>query len=86
MVRCLAVFLLVCLGAQPAFALNINWHKRVQRFSQYVGKHSIAQGKRTLVLEKESRGFKRRVNGYVRALEAQARPFQAKFILRHALE
>jgi hypothetical protein len=79
MARSLALFLLFgLLSAQPAFAFNINWHGRVQRFSQYVGKHSFAQGKRLLVLEKESTSFKRRINGYLRALEAQARPFQAR--------
>ena len=78
MVRTLAVLLLLCLGAQPAFAFNINWQAHVQRFSRYVGKHAIAQDKRTRNLGVQSRSFNRRVQGYVRALEKQARPFQAK--------
>ena len=77
MVRTFAVLLLLCLGAQPAFALNVNWQKRVDRFSRYVGKHVIAQDRRTRDLGVQSRSFNRRVQGYVRALEAQARPFNA---------
>ena len=76
MVRTLAVFLLLCLGAQPVFAFNINWQERVQRFSRYVDKQAIAQDRRTRDFGVQSRGFNRRVEGYVRALEAQARPFQ----------
>jgi hypothetical protein len=74
-VRTLAVLLLLCLGAQPVFAFNINWQKRVERFSRYVGKHVIAQDRRTRDLGVQSKSFNRRVQGYVRALEAQARPF-----------
>ena len=76
MIRILAVVLLLCLGAQPACAFNINWQAQVQRFSRYVGKHAIAQDKRTRDLGVQSRSFNRRVEGYVRALEKQARPFQ----------
>ena len=78
MVRGLAVFLLFCLSAQPVFAFNINWHERVQKFSRYVDQHSVAQGRRVQVLETQSKGFTRRVHGYLRALEAQARPFQTQ--------
>ena len=77
MVRTLAVLLLLCLGVQPVFAFNINWPERVQRFSRYVGKHVIAQDRRTRDLGGQSKSFNRRVEGYVRALEAQARPFLA---------
>ena len=78
MVRILVVALLLCLGARPACAFNINWQAQVQRFSRYVGKHAIAQDKRTRNLGVQSRSFNRRVEGYVRALEKQARTFQAK--------
>ena len=78
MARCLAVLVFLCLSAQPAFAFNINWHERVQRFSQYVDRHAIAQDRRTRNLERQSKGFNHRVQGYVRALEMRARPFQAK--------
>jgi hypothetical protein len=78
MVRILAVFLLLCLSEHCAFALNINWQKRVQRFSQYVGEQSIAQGQRTKVLEMQSKSFNSRAQTYVRALEARARPFQSE--------
>ena len=78
MARSFAVFLLLCLSAQPVFAFNINWQERVQRFSRYVGEQSIAQDRRTRGLEMQAQSFHRRVQGYVRALEAQARPFQAK--------
>ena len=77
MVRTLAVLVLLCMGAQPVFAFNINWAERVQRFSLYVGKHVIAQDGRTRDLGVQSKSFNSRVQGYVRALEAQARPFQA---------
>jgi len=78
MIRGLAVFLLFCLSAQPVFAFNIDWHERVQKFSRYVHQHSVAQGRRVLALETQSKGFSRRVYGYLCALEAQARPFQAR--------
>ena len=78
MVRSLAVFLLLCLSAQPVFAFSINWPERVQVFSQYVGRHSAAQGRRTQFLAMQSQGFNSRVQGYVQALEMRARPFQAK--------
>ena len=77
MVRGLVALLLLCLSAQPVFALNIDWQTRIQRFSRYVGEHSLAQGRRARVLEMQSRSFNSRVEGYVRALEARARPFQA---------
>jgi hypothetical protein len=77
-VRSLAVFLLLCLSAQPVLAFTVNWPERVQRFSRYVGRHAIAQDRRTQVLGVQSRSFNSRVQGYVRALEARARPFQAK--------
>jgi len=76
MARSLVVLLLLCLSVQPTFALNINWQERVQRFSQYADKQSIAQGRRTQVLGVQSQSFNRRVQGYVRALEALARPLQ----------
>ena len=72
MPRCLAVFLFLCLNAQPAFAFSINWQDRVQSFSLYVGKHAIAQGERTRVLGMQSRSFNSRVQGYVRDLEKRA--------------
>jgi hypothetical protein len=78
MVRGLAFFLLFCLSAQPVFAFTVNWPERVQRFSRYVGRHAIAQDRRTQALGVQSRSFHSRVPGYVRALEARARPFQAK--------
>ena len=78
MERSLAVFLLLCLSAQPAWAFNINWQERVQLFSQYVGKQSVAQGQRTQTLGMQSKSFNTRAQRYVRALEARARPFQAK--------
>ena len=78
MARSLVVFLLLCLSARPACAFNINWQERVERFSGYVDKQSIAQGRRTQVLGLQSKSFISRVQGYVRALEARARPFQAK--------
>ena len=78
MARSLAVFLFLCLSVQPVFALSINWQERVQRFSRYVGEQSMAQGRRTRVLEMQAQSFHRRVQGYVRALEARARPFQVK--------
>jgi len=77
MARSLAVFLFLCLSMQPAFALNINWQERVQRFSGYVDKQSIAQGLRTRALGMQSQSFNKRVQSYVRALEARARPFAA---------
>ena len=78
MVRGLALLLLLCLSVQPACAFTVNWAERVQRFSRYVDGHAIAQDKRTRVLGTQSKSFNRRVQGYVRALEARARPFQAK--------
>ena len=77
MARSLAVFLLLCLSVQPVFAFNINWQERVQRFSRYVDKQSIAQGRRVQVLEKQARSFQLRAQDYARALEAQARPFKS---------
>ena len=77
MVRTLVVLVLLCLGAQPVYAFNINWQKRVEGFSRYVDKHVIAQDRRTRDLGMQSKNFNRRVQGYVRALEAQARPFNA---------
>jgi len=77
MARGLAVFLFLCLSAQPVFASNINWQERAQRFSRYVGEQSIAQGRRARMLEMQAQSFHRRVQGYVRALEARARPFQS---------
>ena len=77
MLRTLAVLVLLCLGAQPVFAFNINWQERVRVFSRLVDKHVTAQDKRTQALGTQSQSFNRRVQGYVRALEAQARPFQA---------
>jgi len=68
MARGLVVFLLLCLNAQPVFALSIDWEKRMQRFSRYVSEHSLAQGRRTRVLEVQSMSFNSRVEGYVRAL------------------
>jgi len=76
-VRSLAVCLLFCLSAQSVFAFNIDWNERVRKFSRYVGQQSVAQGRRTQVLETQSKSFTRRVQGYLRALEMQARPFQA---------
>ena len=76
MVRILAAFLLICMGAQPVYAFNINWQERAQRFSLYVDKHVKAQDRRTRDLGVQSGSFNRRVQGYVRALKAQARPFQ----------
>jgi hypothetical protein len=76
MARGLAVFLLLCLSVQPVFAVNINWPERVQRFSRYVSEQSIAQGRRTRVLEMQAHSFHHRVQGYVRALEQRAKPFQ----------
>jgi len=81
MSRCLAALVFLCLSVQPAFAFNVNWHERVQRFSRYVDQHSIAQGRRIQTLETQSRSFKRRVSGYLRALEATARPFQTQRII-----
>jgi hypothetical protein len=78
MARSLAVLLFFCLSAQPVFAFNLDWSRRVRGFSQYVAQHSSAQGKRSLVLGTHSESFKRRVNGYLRALDIQARPFQAR--------
>jgi hypothetical protein len=78
MVRSLAALLLLCLSAQPVFAFNIDWQGRVERFSRYVDKHSLAQGQRRRILEMQSQGFNTRAPVYVRALEARARPFQAK--------
>ena len=78
MARSLATVLLFFLSVQPVRAFNVNWPERVQRFSRYVDQHSIAQGQRTQVLEKQSKSFTRRVHGYLRALEGHARPFQAK--------
>ena len=78
MARSLAVLLFLCLCAQPVFAFNINWQERVQHFSRYVDTQSIAQGRRTRVLGMQSQSFNSRVQGYVRALEARARPFQGK--------
>ena len=75
--RSLAVCLLLCLSAQPACAFNVNWPERVQRFSGYVERHAIAQGQRTRALEMQAQSFQRRVQGYVRVLEAQTRSFQA---------
>jgi len=77
-VRSLAVLLFFSLSAQPVFAFNTNWQGRVQRFSQYVGTQAIAQGQRARMLGMQSESFKSRVQGYVRALEMRARPFQAK--------
>ena len=77
MARSLAVLLFLGLSVQPAFALNINWQERVQRFSGYVDKHSLGQGQRTRVLGMQSQSFNRRVQVYVRGLEDLARPFQA---------
>ena len=76
MARSLAVFLFLCLSVQPVFAVNINWQERVQRFSRYVGEQSIAQGRRARILEMQAQSFHRRVQGYVRILEARTRPFQ----------
>ena len=78
MARSVAVLLFLCLSAQPVFAFNINWQERVQRFSLYVDKQSIAQSRRTRMLGMQSKSFNSRVHGYVRALEMRARPFQAK--------
>ena len=75
--RGLVVLLLLCLSAQPVFAFGVNWQERVQRFSQHVGAHSIAQGQRTRALAMQSQSFNSRVQGYVRTLEARARSFQA---------
>jgi len=69
MVRSLAVLLFLCLSAQPVFAFNVNWQGRVQHFSQYVGKQSLAQGQRTRMLGIQSKSFNSRVQGYVRTLE-----------------
>ena len=66
MVRSLIAFLLVCLSAQPVFAGNINWQERVQRFSQYVEKQSIAQGRRTRALAAQAESFSSRVDQYVK--------------------
>jgi len=78
MARSLVVILFFCLmSVQPVFAHSVNWQERVQRFSRYVSEHSIAQGQRTQGLEVHGNGFNRRVQHYVRALEAQARPFKA---------
>jgi len=77
MARGLVVLLLLCLSAEPVFAFNVNWQERVQRFSRYVGDHSIAQGRRVQGLEMQGQSFQRRVEGYARALEARARPFQS---------
>ena len=77
MARGLAVFLFLCLSVQPVFAFNINWQERAQHFSRYVGAQSIAQSRRTRMLEMQAQSFHRRVQGYVRALEARARPFQS---------
>jgi len=77
MARCLFVILFFCLSVQPVFAHSVNWNDRAQRFSRYVSEHSIAQGRRTQGLEVHGKGFNRRVQHYVRALEAQARPFKA---------
>ena len=76
MSRSLVLLLLCCLSARPAFAFNVNWPERVQRFSRYVDTHAIAQGQRTQMLGVQSKSFNNRVQGYTRALEAQARPFQ----------
>ena len=80
MVRSLAVLLFFCLSAQPVFASNANLQERVQRFSQYVSKLAIAQSQRMRVLGLQSKSFNSRVQGYVRVLEMQARPFQTKFV------
>ena len=73
MARGLAVFLFLCLSAQPVFAFSIDWQKRVQRFSQYVGKHAVAQGELARMLGMQSKSFNSRVQSYVRALEKRAR-------------
>ena len=78
MARSLAVFLFIFLSAHPVSALDINWQERSQRFSRYVGEHSVAQGQRTQGLAVQSQSFNRRVQGYVRALEVRALPFQSK--------
>ena len=78
MVRTLAVFVLLCLSAQPVCAFSVNWQERVQSFSRYVGKHVIAQDGRTRDLGRQSKSFNRSVEGYVRSLEMQARPFLAQ--------
>ena len=77
MARNLAVLLFFCLSVQPACALNINWQERVQRFSQYVDAQSVAQGQRSRFLGMQAQSFTTRVQGYVRALEDRARPFQS---------
>ena len=78
MSRSFAVLLLLCLSVQPAFAFNINWQERVQRFSRYADSQAIAQGRRVQVLGMRSQSFNKRVQSYVRALETRARPFQVK--------
>ena len=76
MSRSLTVLLFLCLSVQPAFAFGINWQERVQRFSQYGAQQAIAQGQRTKALGMQTQSFNKRVEGYVRNLEAQARPLQ----------
>ena len=72
MVRSLAVLLLLCLSAQPVLALTVNWPERVQRFSRYVGRHAIAQDRRTQALGTQSRSFNSRVQSYVKNLHGRA--------------
>ena len=78
MARILAVFLFLCLSVQPVFASNINWQERVQRFTRYLEEQAVAQGRRTRGLEMQAQNYKRRVQDYVRALEARGRAFQGK--------
>ena len=81
MARSLAVFLLLCLSAQPVFAYNIDWQGRVQRFSKYTHRESVAQDRRTQALAMQSKNFSRRATNYLRALDEHARPFQAKLTI-----
>ena len=73
MARGLAVLFFLCLSVQSVFASNINWQERVQRFTRYVEEQAIAQGRRTRGLEMQAQNYHRRVQGYVRALEARGR-------------
>jgi hypothetical protein len=76
MFRCTAVFLLLVLNADAALAFPVNWGKRVGRFTAYVERNIAAQSGRVRVLERLSDDFQRRSQGYTRALERRARPFQ----------
>jgi precorrin-6B methylase 1 len=77
MARSIALILFLALNAEAALALPVNWRERAARFTAYVERNAAAQGRRVRVLEGLSNDFQRRAQGYARALERSARPFQA---------